>query len=162
MAQTANGNASGLYRCRHGSQLAGIDRGQGAAVSPTDRAPECRTFDHHGRGSRALGATGWPPPCLAPCAGHCPAGCPPALASTRIPLVLAVEVASNCGSAVAASGNLCPDQGDGHQQSSLGRRAHPWRTPQARHPRVQAHQPEVSAGCSSATSARTDLDDLPP
>jgi len=50
----------------------------------------------------------------------------PPPASSRIPLVPAMEVACQGGLAALAGSNGSPSQGDGRQQSPLGSRAHPW------------------------------------
>src|SRR5579872_2326709 len=53
-----------------------------------------------------------------------------ALASRGLPLVLEVDITAEARTFAAPGGDDRPDLGDGCQQSPLGCRAHPWRTPQ--------------------------------
>src|SRR3954465_11120577 len=55
------------------------------------------------------------------------------LASRRLPLLLALKIASPCRQAERCAGNPAADPEDQSCQSALGRSTHPWRTPQARH-----------------------------
>src|SRR5213592_208167 len=55
------------------------------------------------------------------------------LASRRLPLLLALEIASACRQAKRPAGNSAADPRDEYSQPALGRSSHPWRTPQARH-----------------------------
>src|SRR3954449_2589388 len=55
------------------------------------------------------------------------------LASRRLPLLLALEIASACRQAKRPARNSAADPEDQSCQSALGRSTHPWRTSQARH-----------------------------
>ena len=69
----------------------------------------------------------------------------PSLASGRIPRLLAATL-SALGTAAHVARNT--DPGNGGAEPALGRRAHPWRTAQARHPRLQADRSTVHAPLS--------------
>src|SRR6476660_7620396 len=75
------------------------------------------------------------------------------LASRRLPLLLALEIASTCRQAERCAGNPAADPGDEPRQSALGRSAHPWRAPQARHRRRPDLRCEVY-GAAKATPSQ--------
>jgi hypothetical protein len=82
------------------------------------------------------------------------------LASRRLPLLLALEIASACRQAERCAGNPAADPGDEPRQSALGRSPHPWRAPQARHRCRPDLRCEVH-GAAKATSVPR-LENVPP
>src|SRR3954452_3914728 len=82
------------------------------------------------------------------------------LASRRVPLLLALEIASACRQAERCAGNSAADPGDEPRQSALGRSQRPWRTPQARH-RCRPDLSRQVHGAAKATSVAR-LDNVPP
>src|SRR6478735_8924723 len=82
------------------------------------------------------------------------------LASRRLPLLLALEIASTCRQAERCAGNPAADPGDEPRQSALGRSPHSWRAPQARY----RHRPDLRCevyGAAKATSVAR-LENVPP
>src|SRR3954451_22127221 len=82
------------------------------------------------------------------------------LASGRLSLLLALEIASAFRQAERNAGNSATDPGDDPRQSALGRSPHPWRTPQARH-RCRPDLRRQVYGAAKATSVAR-LENLPP
>src|SRR4051794_2391068 len=82
------------------------------------------------------------------------------LASSRLPLLLALEIASACRQAERCAGNPAADPGNEPRQSALGRSPHPWRTPQARH-RCWPDLSRQVHGVAKATSVAR-LENVPP
>src|SRR6476620_1727600 len=88
-------------------------------------------------------------------AGNC---CP--LASRRLSLLLALEIASACWQAERNAGNPAAGPGDEPRQSALGRSPHSWRAPQARY----RHRPDLRCevyGAAKTTSVAR-LENVPP
>src|SRR3954447_11105441 len=82
------------------------------------------------------------------------------VASRRLALLLALEIASTCRQAERCAGNPAADPGDKPRQSALGRSPHPWRAPQARH-RCRADLSRQVHGAAKATSVAR-LENVPP
>src|SRR6478736_3871030 len=82
------------------------------------------------------------------------------LASGRLSLLLALEIASTCRQAERCAGNPAADPGDEPRQSALGRSAHPWRTPQARHRCRPDLSRQVHGAAKTTSLAR--LENVPP
>src|SRR6478672_8989926 len=82
------------------------------------------------------------------------------VASGRLSLLLALEIASACRQAQRPARNSATDPGDEPGQSALGRSPHPWRAPQARHRRRPDHSRQVHGAAKTTSLAR--LENVPP
>src|SRR6476646_10785186 len=76
------------------------------------------------------------------------------VASDRLSLLLALEIASACRQAQRPARNSATDPGDEPCQSALGRSPHPWRTPQARHRRRPDLSRQVHGAAQTTSLAR--------
>src|SRR6476646_8518373 len=81
------------------------------------------------------------------------------VASGRLSLLLALEIASACRQAQRPARNSATDPGDEPCQSALGRSPHPWRTPQARHRRRPDLSRQVHGAAKTTSLAR--LENVP-
>src|SRR6478672_8261123 len=82
------------------------------------------------------------------------------VASGRLSLLLALEIASACRQAQRPARNSATDPGDEPCQSALGRSPNSWRAPQARHRRRPDLRCEVYGAAKTTSVAR--LENVPP
>src|SRR6476661_10864856 len=82
------------------------------------------------------------------------------LASGRLSLLLALEIAAACRQAQRPAGHSATDPGNEPGQSALGRSPNSWRAPQARHRRRPDLSRQVHGAAKTTSVAR--LESVPP
>lgn len=107
----------------------------------------CQAAARHPARSRAAGAPGQPRPGLAVAAAARAAGYAAALAPPVVSPLLAVAIPGRGPGAPPGprARDDRPHPGDGGDQPSVGRGAHPWRAPEAGHPLRQVGHPALPA-----------------
>jgi len=156
------GDARGGDRGRLATEPVATARRECLPPPATAGAPAgCQAPRPDGGGSGTPGAARRPRPRMATGAAARPTRDAAALAPRRVPRALATQVTPGAGPPAARSGDHRPDPTAGGRQPPLGRGADPWRVGQARHPRGQAHHPDLLADLPCLTPTRAILGDVP-